>query len=113
YSFTTEQRAACLHATFGDTGNNFGDLFRDYLANSNVVLHKQWLRTADNQVIHAHGHQVNADGVMLVHGLSDGEFGAHAIRARGQERLFVLTKFEETGKTTEPAHDLGARCALC
>ena len=80
--FATKKRATRLYAPLGDASDNVGDMFRHNFAYRNVVLQKQGFGTADHKVINAHGHQVDADGVVLVHGLGDGEFGSHAVGTR-------------------------------
>ena len=80
--FTTKKRATRLYAALGDASDNVGDMFGHNFADRNVVLQKQGFGTADHKVINAHGHQVDADGVVLVHGLGDGEFGSHAVGTR-------------------------------
>ena len=107
-----EQSAACLDAAFGNALDDLGDLLRNDLAHRNVVLEEQRLGAADHEVIDAHGDQVDADGVVLVHRLGDGELRAHAVRTSSENGLLVLAQLEQTGKTAEAAHDLRAGGAL-
>ena len=77
-----------------------------HLADGDIVLQKQRLRPAHHQVVHAHGHQVDADGVMLAHSLGDRQFRAHPIRAGGQQRLTVVTQGKQPGESAQTAPNL-------
>src|SRR5699024_3661242 len=110
--FPTEQCCAGLDTTLGDAGDDLGDVLGNNLADGDVVLQEQRLSATADQIIDAHGDQVDADGVVLVHHLGDNELGAHAVGTRGQDRLPVLTQLEQSGETTEVAADLRAGCTL-
>ena len=107
-----EQRAARLDAALGDAGNNVGYLLGDDLADRDVVLQEKWLRAADDKVVDAHGDQVDADGVVLVHRLSDGQLGADAVGSGREQRLLVLAQGEQAGEAADAALDLWAGGAL-
>ena len=55
------------------------------LAAGKVVEEKHGLRAAGDNVVDAHGHQVDAHGVVLVHVKGQLQLGAHAVGARHQE----------------------------
>ena len=82
--------AASQLAADSDAPDDLRDPLRDDLAHGQVVLHEKRLGTADDQVVDDHPDQVDADRVVLVHGLRDSQLGADAVRARGQQGLAVL-----------------------
>lgn len=97
-----EQGAAGQDAAFGDTGDDLGDALGDDLADGDVVLQEQRFGTADDEVVDDHGDQVEADGVVLVHGLRDGDLGADAVGGGGQQRLLVSAlQREQSGEAAE------------
>ena len=104
----TEQRATGLDAAFGDAADEFGDTLRDDSPDGDVVLQEQRLGTADDEVVDDHRDQVEADGVVLVECLSDGELGAHTVRGRREQRLLVVTlEREQTRESAETTENLG------
>ena len=106
----THQRAAGRLAAGRDATDDLGDPLRDDLPARDVVLQEQRLRTADHEVVDDHADQVDPDGVVLVQGLRDGELGADAVGAAGQQRVGVAggVEPEQAGEPPEPADDLGA-----
>ena len=56
------------------------------LPHGDVVGHEQRLGAADDEVVDDHADQVEADGVVLVHPLRDGDLGADAVGRGGQQR---------------------------
>ena len=74
-----QQRCTCLHAALSNALDNVRDLFRNNLAHGDVVLEEERLGAAHDEVINTHGNQVDADSVVLIHGLSHGQLGAHAV----------------------------------
>ena len=101
-----QEGAPGLHAALGNAGHNIGHMLGHHLADGDIVLQKQRLRPAHHQVVHAHGHQVDADGVMLAHSLGDRQFRAHPIGAGGQQRLTVVTQGKQPGESAQTAPNL-------
>ena len=102
----TQQRATRAHAAFGDTADDRVEAFRHDPAERDVVEQEQRLGAADHQIVDNHGHQVQANGVVLVHRLGDRQLGAHPVAGCGQQRLAVIgAQREEPGEATElPDH---------
>jgi hypothetical protein len=99
-----EQRTAGLHTAFGDAGDDLGHALGHGAAHGDVVLQEQGFGAAHHEVVDDHRDEVDADGVVLVHGLRDGEFGAHPVGRRGQQWLAVSGfQAEQPGKTSEAA----------
>jgi hypothetical protein len=95
--FTTDQRAAGQLAAPGNTTHHGGCGVHIELAAGKVVQKEQGLGTLHQHVVHAHGNQVNAHGV--VHGpfKRQLEFGAHAVGAADQHGLFVAFGYFKQG----------------
>mmetsp|Transcript_18605 Transcript_18605/g.31313 ORF Transcript_18605/g.31313 Transcript_18605/m.31313 type:complete len:271 (+) Transcript_18605:1272-2084(+) len=86
---TSNERGARLLTAFRDALHDRRSLADIQRTCGVVVEEEEWLRTAYQDVVHAHGHQVDANGVVLAHGLGDLQFRAHAIRARHQHRVWA------------------------
>ena len=84
---TADESAAGLDTALRHAGDDGCHLFRHVLADGDVIQEKQGLRAAADHVIHAHGHAVDADGVMLVQQFGQTQFGAHTVGAGNQHRL--------------------------
>ena len=99
---------ACSHA--GDAGDDGGDPLGHDLAGGDVVGHEQRLGAADDDVVDDHADEVEADGVVAVEGLGDGDLGAHAVGARGEHRPGHpgdRAGVEHPREAAEPAQHLG------
>ena len=66
--------AALVHA-----GHDGGDPVRVDLARGDVVEHEERLGPDADQVVDAHGHQVDADGVVAAGGPGHHQLGAHPV----------------------------------
>ena len=55
-----------------------------------------------HQVINAHGHQVDANCVVPIHGLCNFEFGADTIRRGYQYRIFIAGFFQVEQRAEAP-----------
>ena len=82
-----DQRAAGLNAALGHARNQRRHLFRLVFANGDVIQEKQRLGPAAHDIVDAHGHAVDAHGIMLIHQLGDALLGAYAVGARHQHGL--------------------------
>ena len=76
---STNERATRLTATLGDAAHHLGDVVASELADGDVIEKEQRLGPAGQHVVHAHGDQVDAHGIVLASHLSQGELGSHAI----------------------------------
>jgi hypothetical protein len=86
------------------------DALGDDLAGGDVVGHEERLGAAHDDVVDDHADQVEADGVVPVEGLGDGDLGADAVGARGEhgaghpgERAGV----EQPGEAAQATEHLG------
>ena len=82
-----DERRAGLDAALRHAAHDLGDFFRHVFAAGDVIQKEQGLCAHADDVVDAHGHGVDADGVVLVH--EDGQFdlGAAAVGAGDQHRL--------------------------
>lgn len=109
---TAEEGTPCSDTALGNALHNLGDMLRHNLADSDVILQEQWLRTAHHQVIHAHGDKVNADRVVDPQLLGNHQLRSHTVRTCGKQRLLVLPQREQTGETAQPPAHLRPRRPL-
>src|SRR5690606_39013182 len=75
----TQQRAARYDTGLGDALDDLGDPLGHDPAGGDVVGEEERLGAADDEVVDEHADQVEADGVVLVHRLGDGDLGADAV----------------------------------
>ena len=80
-SLAADERAARLHAAFGDAADDLGD------ALGHVPAAGDGLCAAADDVVDAHGDAVDADRIVLIEKLGDAELGADAVRARNEHGL--------------------------
>ncbi len=78
-----------LAAAFGDAGHHAGGGVHVQLAGGVVVQEQQRLCALGQQVVDAHGHQVDADGVGQARLDGDLQLGADAIGGGDQQRIIV------------------------
>ena len=86
--FAANQCTASLYAAFCHTGNNFCNLFRNILAQCNIVQEELRLCTTANNIIDAHCHAVNADGVVSVHQECDFQLCTNAVCTGNEYWMF-------------------------
>src|SRR5690606_36124366 len=107
-----DQGAAGLLAAAGDAADHGDRGVHVQLAGGEVVEEEQRLGALDQDVVDAHGDQVDADGVVAAQLLGQLELGAHAVGAGDQDRLAVLAgQVEQGAEPAQPAHHLGAEAA--
>mmetsp|Transcript_23490 Transcript_23490/g.41358 ORF Transcript_23490/g.41358 Transcript_23490/m.41358 type:complete len:278 (+) Transcript_23490:2707-3540(+) len=85
--FTTNQGAARGGTALGDAFDDAGGLFQFQLAGGEIVEEKQRLRPLADQIIDAHGHQIDADAVHVARVDGDAQLCAHPIGGRHQNRV--------------------------
>src|SRR3989304_8780508 len=80
--FTAHQRAARLTAALADATNDLlGDTIVQ-LAGGEVVEEEQRFRALHDEVVDAHGDQVDADGAVAIEFNGEPEFGTDAVGAK-------------------------------
>ena len=77
-----DERAAGLPAALGDALDELLDVVGVELADGDVVEEEQRLGALAHEVVDAHGHEVDADGVEPPGGLGDQRLGADAVGGR-------------------------------
>jgi hypothetical protein len=85
-SFAADKCAARLNAALRHAGNDRGYLFGDISSAGNVVQEEQRLRSAADNVVHAHRHAVDPDGIMLFQQERKLQLGPDTVRPRYQDR---------------------------
>ena len=101
---TTQQGASGDDAALRDARHDGTDPLRHGAAHGDVILQEQRLGTTHHQVVDHHGDQVEADGVVDVHGLGDRQLGTDPVGGRGDDRFPVAAaQREQSGETAEAA----------
>ena len=105
----TEQRGAGLGAGLRDALDDVGDALGHHTSAGDVVGEEQGLGTAHHEVVDEHADEVEADGVVDVHGLRDRDLRAHTVGGGGQQRTLVRLEgrgVEQSGEAADAADDL-------
>ena len=100
---TANQGGAGLDAALSHTAYDFRNTLRHVFAAGNVIQKKQRLRAAADHVIDAHGHAVDADGIVLVQEHGDFQLGTHAVGTGNQNGL-LHTGDGQAEAAAEAAH---------
>src|SRR5699024_88115 len=98
----SDQGDAGAGAGIGDAADDIGDAFGHDLAAGDVVGHEQRPGSAHDDVVDDHPDEVEADGVVLVQGLGDGDLRAHPIGGGGQQRTVVVLEHETSKSPANP-----------
>ena len=101
--FTADQGTACLYTAFTHSLDNLLNHLRHVLSAGDIVQEKQGFRTAADNVVHTHGHTVDADGVVPVHQKGYFQLRAHAVGAGYQHRLLHTGQIRNK-QSAESAH---------
>ena len=105
-----DERAAGLAAALADAADDLGHGLGIQLAHGHVVEEEQRLRAGGKNIVHAHGHQIDAHRIVHAEALGHLELRAHAIGARHQKRIgHVLGRRdgEQAAEAADVAHHLG------
>ena len=109
-----DQTGTGLHAAVGHAGDDLLEQSRIVLAAGDVIQEEQRLGALGGDIVDAHGHAVDADGVVLVGHLGHDQLGADAVGAGNQHRLLVTEGSEieqsaEAADAADHARTVGAR----
>ena len=108
-----DERATRAPAAVGHAAHDRLDARGVELADADVVQEIQRLRAVDEQVVDAHGNEVDADRVVPVGEERDLQLGAHTVGGRHQHRLVVAARnAHERREGADAAEDLGAERRL-
>ena len=104
-SLAAHQSAIGLHTALGHALDDVGDLFRHVAAAGDVIQKYQRLCTGADDVVDAHGHTVNTDGIVLVHDHGHLQLGAHTVGAGDQHRVLVTgaVQLKQAAKAAQAA----------
>ena len=101
--------AAGLAAALGHARHHRFDGGRHEPAHAHVVEEEERVGALDGDVVHAHGHQVDADGVEAAGRFGHLQLRAHAVGRRHQHRVVVPAGHgHQAAEATDVAEDLGA-----
>ncbi len=91
---SADQRTAGSATAVSDAADDGGDPLRVDLASGDVVEHEQWLGSHTDQVIDAHGDEVDANGLVPAGRACDEELRAHPVGGRDQHGLLEASDVE-------------------
>jgi len=106
-----DERAAGLPAALTDPADDLGNRIGVELAHGNVVQEEQRLGARCQDIVGAHGHEVDAHRVMLPYELGDLELRTDAVGARHENRVLHVLRGSYGEQPAEPAdiaHHFGA-----
>ena len=111
--FAADQRAVRLHAAVADALDQVADQGRIVFRQGEVIEEQQRFAAGAQAIVDGHGHQIDADGIVLVHHAGNFELGADAVGARDQhgpaiilgEEPAIVIEAEKTGKAAEAVED--------
>ena len=105
--FSAEQDAAGLLASCRDPADHVFR-FPHVQGPAGVVVEKQQgARAVRQDIVRAHGHEVDADGFVLLEFLGQEQFGADSVRPADQHGLrIILRQLVESAESAEIAQDL-------
>ncbi len=108
-----DQRAARLAAALGDAGDDGAPRLDVEPAGGEIVEEEQGLGALDDQIVDAHGDEVDADGIVAVEGDGDLELGADAVGGRDQDGIAIAGRLQvEQGAETAESR-LGSASWRC
>ena len=86
-SLAADQSCIGLDAAVSHTFYDGSDFLRIVFAAGNVVQEKQRLAACTGNIVHAHSHTVDTDGVVFVHDKCQFQFGTHTVGSGYQRRM--------------------------
>jgi hypothetical protein len=107
--FATDQGSPCLAAPRGDALDDQGCLVDGELAGGEVVEEQQRLRPLADQIVDAHGNQIDAHGIDLPGIDGDAQLGADPIGRGDDDRVGIARglEVEQPAKAAQPSHHSG------
>lgn len=102
--FAADQGASGLTAALGDTGDDARGLRHIEAAGREIVEKEKGFGPLNDQIVDAHGNEVDADGVMAAGVDRYFQFGADAIGGGDQDRVGKagLTQIEQGAESAQP-----------
>ncbi len=100
---SANQGASGLTATLSDTLHHAGCMLAGEPAHGQIVQKEERLSPDGQDVVRAHGHQVNTHRIMLAQKLGDLELGTHPVGARHEHRIVHPLACRNRKQPTEAA----------
>ncbi|MCY1215461.1 hypothetical protein D9M72_273080 [compost metagenome] len=110
--FAADQRAARQFAALGDAAHHRRRRIHRKLAAAEIIQEEQRFRALHQDVVDAHGDQVDPHGVVAVPVERQAQLGAHAVGARDQHGFLErLRHFEQAAEAADTGQHAGAHGA--
>ncbi len=112
--FSAHQRAARLHAAFDDARDEAFAHADVEFSGRKIVEKEQRLGALDDHVVDAHGHQIDAHGVVPAGVDRQAQLGADAVGSGHQHGLAVAIErhLDQGAESAQPAQHLAAHGTL-
>ena len=98
-----------MAASFGDALHHLVERLGGQLSGREIIQKKQRLCALRDQIVHAHGDKIDADGVMNAGGRGHFQLGADAIGRRDQQGIAIagLGQVENAAETADSGDHSG------
>ena len=111
--FAADEGAAGFFASLGDAFNHVGSAGDVEFAAGEIVEEEQRLRALNQNIVDAHGDEVDADGVVFVPVEGEFELGAHAVSAADKDGIFVFfADFDQCAEAAQITQHFGTHGAF-
>ena len=106
----TQQCTLRLLTTFGNAFDNIRSALIVETSHRKIVEKEKWFGTLNDDIVHAHGHQIDANRIMFVQHKCDLKLGSNPVGRTDQYRSIQVCKIErkKTSKSTNIADNTGA-----
>ena len=110
--FSADKGTSGLAASFCDSGYDCLDFLRDVFADCHIVQEEKWFSALCKDVVYAHCHGIDADGVVLVHCKCQFKFGSDAVGSAYEYRLLDIQsrEVEHSAERSYVSHHAETRC---
>ena len=112
-SFTTNQSATGFFAALGNAFNHISRAGNIQFAASEIVQEEQRFCTLNQNIVDAHGNQIDTDGIVFIPVECQFQLGADAVRTGNQYWVFVFfADFDQSAETAQITQHFRAHSTL-
>ena len=88
--FSANERTTGQLAALGDAAHHLGGNIQFQGAAGKVIEEKERLGSAHHHIVHAHGHQIDTDGVVAIAEFGYQQLGTHPVGGGNQHWIFYI-----------------------